>query len=271
LIHAPLSTTSVLDEAADVVAVTAAPWAGLLLATSLPYRFLQALFLDQLIEVGSAAARYGNLLGATANLTVATMVLAFWGRTVYARACRLAMARGNNPGRETWRVPPAALASYILTASAATLIGYFSLFTFIGFIAAVMFAGVAVGTFELNDRVSVGRPFSLIARYSKRVGLLFGLFFVFFCALFVAALNLGAAFGIGTWLASAFGGFEAPNWNFLFSPINRRFNLMLFAASIAIVEPFWIAAHVIYVRKAGAEESGDDLRAWYEEVRRPAS
>jgi len=270
LIHAPLSTTSVLDEAADVVAVTAAPWAGLLLATSLPYRFLQALFLDQLIEVGASAARYGNLLGATANVTVAMMVLAFWGRTVYARACRLAMARGNAPGRETWRVPPAALASYILTASAATLIGYFSLFTFIGFMVAVMFAGVAIGTFELNDRVSLRRPFTLMARYSKRVGILFGFFFVFFCAIFVAALNLMAAFGIGTWLASAFGGFEAPNWNFLFSPVNRRFNLMLFAASIAVVEPFWIAAHVIYVRKAGAEESGDDLRAWFEEVRRTA-
>lgn len=270
MIHAPLSTTSVLDEASDVVGVTAAPWAGLLLATSLPYRFLQALFLDQLIEVGSSAARYGNLLGATANVTVAAMVLAFWGRTVYARACRLAMARGNAPGRETWRVPPHALASYILTAAMATLVGYVSLFTFIGFMAAVMFAGVAIGTFELNDRVSVVRPFTLIGRYSKRVGILFGLFFVFFCAIFVAAINLAAAFGIGAWLASAFGGFEAPNWNFLFSPLNRRFNLMLFAASIAVIEPFWIAAHVIYVRKAGAEESGDDLRVWFEEVRRGA-
>ncbi len=270
MIRAPLSTTSVLDEAGDVVAVTAAPWAGVLLATSLPYRFLQALFLDQLFEVGSAASRYGNLLGATANLTVATMVIAFWGRTVYARACRLAMARGNVPGRETWRVSPAALASYVLTAAAATLIGYVSLFTVFGFVAAVMFAGVAVGTFELNDRVSVTRPFALIARYSKRAGLLFALFFVFFCAFFVALLNVAAAFGIGTWLVTAIGGFDAPQWQMLFSGSNRRFNLMLFAAAISIVEPFWIAAHVIYVRKAGAEESGDDLRAWFDDLRRSA-
>jgi hypothetical protein len=267
LIHAPLSTTAVLDEAADVVAVTAAPWAGLLVATSLPYRFLQALFLDQLIEAGAGASRYGNLLGATANMTVATIVVAFWGRTVYARACRLAMARGNAPGRETWRVPAPALASYVLTAAAATLIGYVSLFTLFGLIAAVMFAGVAVGTFELNERVSVFRPFAIIARYSKRVGILFALAFVFFCAMFVALLNIAAAFSIGTWLASAIGGFDAPHWPLLFSGGNRRYLLMLFAGAIAIVEPFWIAAHVIYVRKAGAEESGDDLRTWFEELR----
>ncbi|HYO75389.1 MAG TPA: hypothetical protein VE010_02905, partial [Thermoanaerobaculia bacterium] len=94
MIHTPLSTTSVLDEAADVVAATAAPWAGILILTALPYRILQALFLEQLIEVGSEAAHYGNLLGGTANLIVATFVLALWGRAVYARACRLGMARG---------------------------------------------------------------------------------------------------------------------------------------------------------------------------------
>jgi len=36
------------------------------------------------------------------------------------------------------------------------------------------------------------------------------------------------------------------------------------------VEPFWIAAHVVFVRKAGAQERGDDLRAWFEELRRTA-
>ena len=39
---------------------------------------------------------------------------------------------------------------------------------------------------------------------------------------------------------------------------------------IVIVEPFWIAAHVIFVRKSGAVESGDDLRSWFEELRRTA-
>jgi hypothetical protein len=43
---------------------------------------------------------------------------------------------------------------------------------------------------------------------------------------------------------------------------------MLFAGAVMIVEPFWVAAHVVYVRKAGAEESGDDLKAWFAELRR---
>src|SRR6185503_12059635 len=49
LIRAPLSTTSVLDESAAVVRATVTPWAALLLATSIPYRFMQIVFADRLI------------------------------------------------------------------------------------------------------------------------------------------------------------------------------------------------------------------------------
>jgi hypothetical protein len=270
LIHTPLTTTAVLDEAADAVSMTAAPWAGVLIATALPYRFLQALFLDQLFEAGSGAAHYGNLLGMTANVTVITILIAFWGRTVYARACRLALARGSVPGAEALRVRPAALACYVLTASTAMLAGYVSIFTILGFVVAVMFSGLAIGTMELNERVSVTKPFALLFRYAKRVGVPIALVCVFFCAMMVALVNLGAAFALGQWLAGALGGFDAPNWQVLFSGGNRRFVLMLFAGAIVIVEPFWIAAHVIFVRKAGAEESGDDLRTWFDELRRTA-
>ncbi|MFL6245023.1 MAG: hypothetical protein ACJ74H_03290 [Thermoanaerobaculia bacterium] len=270
MIHTPLSTTAVLDEAADAVAMTAAPWAGVLIITALPYRFLQALFLDQLFEVGSGASHYGNLLGTTANITVATIVLALWGRAVYARACRLALARGSAPGREAWRVAPAALASYVLTASTSMLFGYLGLFTVLGFVAVAIFAGLAIGTMELNDRVSVVAPFARIFQYAKRIGIPFALAFIFFCAMVVALINLAAAFELGKWLAGAAGAFDAPHWQSLFTGANRRFLLMLFAGAIVIVEPFWIAAHVIFVRKSGAVESGDDLRSWFEELRRTA-
>jgi hypothetical protein len=268
LIRAPLSTTSVIDEAAEVVSMTAAPWAALQIATALPYRFLQALFLDQLIEVGADASKYGHLLGTTANMIVATVLLALWGRAVYARTCRLAMARGANPGREVLRVPPAALLSYILTASTAILLGYVSLVTVFGFLVAVMFAGAAVGTIELNERVSLGRPFAHVFRYTKTVRIPVALVLVFFCALGVAFVNLIAAFQLCAWLATALGGFDAPGWQVLFTGENRRFILMLCAGALLIVEPFWIAANVVFVRKAGAEESGDDLRTWFEELQR---
>ena len=267
MIRSPLSITSVLDESTEVVSLTAAPWAGLLVITALPYRFLQALFFDQLIEVGSSASKYGNLLGGTANLIVGSLLLALWGRAVYARACRLSLGRRATPGRETWRVPAAALASYVLTSSAVLFAGYLSVFTCIGVFVVAAFAGLAIGTMELNERVSVVEPFRLIVRHG-RMAVLLGLVVVFFCALFVALVNLAASFGLIVWAAGAIGGFDAPRWQLLFTGGNRRFLLLLIAGAFVAVEPFWIAANVVFVRKAGAEERGDDLRAWFEELRR---
>lgn len=269
MIHAPLSITSVLDEATDVVSMTAAPWAGVLIATALPYRFLQALFLDQLIEVGNDASQYGRLLGGTANLIVAAILLALWGRAVYARACRLSLGRGATPGREVWRVPAAALVSYFLTSSILLVAGTLGVFTCLGVWVVAIVAGMAIGTMELNERVSVLEPFRHIRRHARGATLL-GLSLVFFCALFVALANLAAAFGLGVWALTAIGGFDAPRWELLFTPGNRRYLLMLVAGALVAVEPFWVAAHVVFVRKAGAQERGDDLRAWFEELRRTA-
>src|SRR4051794_30995004 len=89
LIRTPLSTTSVLDEAADAVRVTGAAWAGLLILTSLPYRFLQAIFVDRLFTLGGEATHYGNLLGSLARWTMAAFLISRCGRAVYARATRL--------------------------------------------------------------------------------------------------------------------------------------------------------------------------------------
>jgi hypothetical protein len=267
LIRAPLSTTAVLDEAAEIVSITLSPWAAILLLTSLPYRFLQAIFLDQLFEVGSSATRYGNLLGGTANLIVGTVLLTLWGRAVYARACTIALGRGRVTGGEPFRVKPAAFACYVLTAAAAMLLGWVSLFTIVGFVGAVMFAGMAVGTYSMNERVSLRQPFRLILQYSKHVKIPFAIAFVFFVALLIAAINIAFALSLLTWLTGAIAGIDAPHWERLFSIGNRRYLLVLFAGALVVLEPFWVAAHVIYVRKAGAEESGEDLRTWFRELR----
>ena len=247
--------------------MTAAPWAAVLVLTALPYRFLQAVFFDQLLEAGSNAAKYGNLLGGTANLIVISLLLALWGRAVYARACRLALGRRVTPGRETWRVPAAALASYVLTSAVILLLAYISVFTCLGVLLAAAFAGLAIGTMELNERASLGQPFRLMFRHA-RMAILTGLVIVFTCGLVVAMVNLAAAFGLVVWAASGIGGFDAPHWHLLFHGENRRFVLLVLAGAFVAVEPFWIAAHVVFVRKAGAEERGDDLRAWFEELRR---
>jgi hypothetical protein len=268
LIHAPLSTTSVLDEATDIVSMVASPWAAVVIATSIPYRFLQALFIDRLIEVGADATRYGTLLGTTANLAIAAFVLALWGRAVFARACRLAASRGEPPQGEAWRVKPVALASYIFTGTLAELVFYATLFSAgTGTILAAILGGLAIGTMELNERASVLGAIRLIARYGRETRIVTALVMVFACAMVVAFINVMATFSFGMWLADVFLSADLSRWGALFSGNNRRFVLAAIAGAWIAIEPFWIAANVVLVRKAGAAETGEDLRVWFEEVR----
>jgi hypothetical protein len=77
-----------------------------------------------------------------------------------------------------------------------------------------------------------------------------------------------AAFQIGFWLLSSIGGWDIPKWSLLLSGSNRRFVLMLLAGGVLAIQPFWVAANVMLIRKAGAQETGDDLRVWFEELKR---
>jgi len=268
LIRAPLSTTAVLDEAADLVRATAARWAGVLILTALPYAFLQAIFLDRLFELGSKATEYGNLLRSDAYLTLIAFLLALWGRAVYARACRLAATRGDTVGREALRVPGAALASYIYLASFAAFLFWISFFTFFGPILAVMLAGMAIGTMEQNESPSLAGPFRILGRYGRVIRIQTAITLVFFVAFAVALVNVIAAFEAGFWLVSSIGGWDIPRWTVLLSTSNRRYVLMLLSGAVLAIQPFWIAANVMLVRKAGVQETGDDLRVWFEELQR---
>jgi len=269
LIRAPLSTTSVLDESSDVVALAAAPWASALILTSIPYRFLQVLFLQRLIEAGKNATHYGNVLGTTANLTILAFLVSLIGRAIYARACRLAAATGKTPGRETWRVPLASFASYLFIASIAELLFFLGMTTIIGPIVAIIVAGLAVGTMELNERAGIVAPLKLIARYGREARIVLALALVFAIALFIAAVSLYATFTAGLWMASAFTSFDVARWSILLTIWNRQFVFLVIAGAIIAIEPFWIAANVMLVRKAGAEESGEELRLWFRELEEP--
>jgi lysylphosphatidylglycerol synthetase-like protein (DUF2156 family) len=267
LIRAPLSTTAVLDEAADAVRLTAAPWGGLLIITALPYRFAQAIFADRLLELGGDAVHYGNYLGSLASLTMMAFVVSRFGRLVFARAVRLAGENGSTPGREAWHIPPASFFNYIYTSAVAELISIATLITCVAPLLCTMLSGLAIGTAELNDQPSLAAPIRRIGRCSRDLKIVAAMVLVFGCAFFVAALNILAAFAIGMWLASSIGGWDLHRWTILMSFENHRFVVMLIAGAVLALEPFWIAAHVTLVRKAGAAESGDDLRAWFEELR----
>jgi hypothetical protein len=263
LIRAPLSTTAVLDEAADAVRLTAAPWGGLLIITALPYRFAQAIFADRLLELGGDAVHYGNYLGSLASLTMIAFVISRFGRLVFARAVRLAGEETESP----LKISPASFFNYVYTSAVAELISIATLITCIAPLLCTMLSGLAIGTAELNDQPSLVAPFRRIGRYGRDLKTVAALVLVFGCAFFVAAVNILAAFGIGMWLASSVGGWDLHRWTILMSFANHRFVVMMIAGAVLALEPFWIAAHVTLVRKAGAAESGDDLRAWFEELR----
>ena len=247
----------------DAVALAAVPWAGVLVLTSLPYYFLQVLFLDRLAEVGNEAQHYGHALGALANWTILAFIVSLWGRAVWARACRMATETAARPAMPALRVPLVALASYLLTAALTEVMFYGTLITVIGPLVVILFGGIAIGTMELNERAGVIAPLRLIARYSRHVRIELALLGIFVVAWLVALINIGAAFAIGLWMANGFAGVDISRWALLLSLHNRTYRLLLFAGAALAVEPFWIAANVVLVRKSGAAESGEELRTWF--------
>jgi hypothetical protein len=263
--RAPLSVTAVLDETVDVVSV-AAPWAAIVLITGLPYRFLQLVFIERLIELGAEAKHYANALGTLATITVVAFAVSLAGRAVWIRVSGLAQKGAAIRIADAFRVAPAALLSYLFTSALIATLTYSIWITIMAIPLLIVVAGLAAGTMELNERPSVVQPLRLIARYAKNARLVTALLLVFAAAFFIALINLYAAFAIGLWLAHAFASADLSRWDMLLRLSNGHFLGMLIAGAIVAVEPFWLAANVVLVRKAGAAESGDDLRHWLEEL-----
>ncbi len=259
-----------LDETSDAVARTASPWAGLLILTSIPYRFLQVLFIERLDDLRGSAMHYGRALGEMATWITLAFVLSLAGRAVFARAVRLSESGGEAEEGEArltflpFRLRPGALLSYIYAATIAELTFLLSLLTIVGIPLAIMLAGLAVGTMELNREAGLLAPLRLIAKYLKSgctqlaVTLLFGI------ALLATWINIYAVAQIVLALSNAFAGTDVARWTLLVG--SRHFGWLALAGAILALEPFWVAANVVLVRKAGAQESGEELRLWFREL-----
>jgi hypothetical protein len=194
-------------------------------------------------------------------------VLSRWGRLVFARAIRLTIESGTAPRRDALRISPAAFFNYLYISALGELLSLMTMITFVAPLVCTMLSGLAIGTAELNDHPSLIAPFRRIARIARHLKIAAALVLIFSAAFALAALNVAAAFALGMWLASSAGGWDVHRWAMLMSFNNHRFVLVMIAGAVIALEPFWIAAHVTLVRKAGAAESGDDLRAWFEELR----
>lgn len=259
-----------LDETSDAVARTAAPWAGVLILTSIPYRFLQVLFIEQLDTLRGSATHYGRALGELAEWITLAFIVSLVGRAVYARAVRLA-----DSGSETeegqarmtatpFRIRPAALFSYLYTAALAKLAFVLSLLTILMIPLTIMLSGLAVGTMELNREPGLRAPLRLLVKYLKSARTQLAVTLLFGIAFLLTWVNLYAIAELVLWLSNAFAGTDTARWTLLVA--SRHFGWLSAAGAVIAIEPFWVAANVVLVRKAGAQESGEELRLWFREL-----
>ena len=262
----PLSTTSVLNDAGELIPALAAPWAGILLLTTIPYRLAQVHFVHQLSRLGDEAGLYGRALFELALLTTTAFIVACFGRMWFARACRLYSGQTVPAVREVLKISPASLLNYLVVALMfeALFIGF--LFTFVAIPIVAILAGLATATAGLVSRPSIIESFAITGRYARRPAVLIAISFVFGVAFLAALVNLAFLFSFGLWASGGLTGFDLTRWQLLLNPKNQLYLLLLTAGSLLVIEPFWIASFVIYVDKARAAESGDDLRRWWRQL-----
>jgi hypothetical protein len=264
-----LSPMGILDDTHVAVRRIAAPWLGVLWLGLLPYRFLQAHFIRELIHLGSRAGEYGGYLEGLAWALFASLLPAVYVRAVYVRAQLLGLQSGGRVGREALKVPAAQLVTTLYLALLTEVC--FALTAWMVFTVPLMAipAGLAYVAAVRVDRPGLFRPFVEVVRLLAGVKALVVLGFAFTLALGAVFVNVYAAFRLGLWAADALGGDGIARWEHLLRPIHPSVGILpaeplviviCGAATFLIVEPFWLGALSVYVHRAGQRQTGEDLR-----------
>ena len=262
--------TAVLDEAAELVPREVAGWAGLLALTSLPLRFLEAHFFNRLFQLGDSATSYVDYLLSLSWLVAFALLPALWGRAVFARACALALsgrAAGRGAPLRALRPSFPSFVSYAYAAVVAELLLVLLGWTMIALPFVALYAGLAAATSYLQERPGPLASLSLPVRVLRPFFPFLGLTAIFGVALLLAFMNVFFLFALGLWLAGGASGLDLSWWQVTLSPDNQQYALLLLACAITVVEPFWIASLVAAARRVRARESGEDLAAWFADIR----
>lgn len=273
MIRTRLTTGAVLDAAVDLVARRLPGPAGLLVLTSLPLRFLEAWLINRLLQLGDGASDHVSYLTSLSVLVSAALLPAFWGRAVFARSCTLALSAGGEgfdrlPWRERLRLPLGSFLSYLYAATFFELLFISTEWTIVGLPFLALLTGLAAATSPLEDRPGLIASLLRVARNARPIGVLAGLITVFLFALPVAFINLSVLFQVLVWSAGLLTGAADSWWQTALSWENQQLVVLTVAGAVLIVEPFWIAALVVTVRQARARQSGEDLAAWFDALRR---
>lgn len=262
-----LAVGEILDDAGDLIAAVLVPWAGVLWLSAIPLRLAQAHFAARVAGLGEEAREYGDHLQVLAVSVGVAFLVSLWGRAVFVRACVLRLRTLESSGGAPLRLRPGPFAAYVYAALAIEAAFYATCVSAVAVPALVLVAGLAAATLPLLEGPGLLRPFGLIAASSRRVGPLVGLVVIFGAAWLLAIANLFVAFQIGLWLADGVVGLDLPRWQGLLGFRNLRFVFVLVTGAWLFVEPWWLAALVIYVHRLRSQASGEDLKLWFSRLR----
>lgn len=260
-----VTAASILNETTLLVRATST-WGGLLVLLTLPYRFAQVWFVETLIVAGAGARQHGAVLSSVAGAVALALALNIVARLIFARACRLQQNALVDIRLSPIRLPLLNLAVALYTGAFFALLSVVVSFAVVPLALTAIFSALAIATAELNEKASLTEPFRVIAKHSRPAKALAGVFLTMTAALIMAWINIYVAFQTALWAAGGVLGLDVVRWTALLSPSTRLFTLLVLAGALAAIEPFWIAAHVIYVGRLRSHRSGEDLQQWLDEI-----
>lgn len=262
-----VTASSILNETTLLVRATFAPWGGLLLLTALPYRFAQVWFVETLVATEGRARHYRDALMSVAAIVVAALAVAVIGRLVFARACRLQQNALIDIGTAPLRPRPISVAAALYTSAFFAMLSALLALPIVPLAITAIFSALSIATAELNEKASLTEPFRILARHARPARALAGIFFAMAVGFIVSWINLLVAFMLGAWALGGIAGVDAIRWSALLSPTTRLFTLIVTAGALVALEPFWIAAHVVYVSRVRSHRTGEDLKQWLDALK----
>lgn len=250
-----LSATGILNAVGPHLRRSAIPAMGVLLIASLPFRILEIHFINLLMRLKTEAPHYGNLLTAVSALTVVAFVLSLYGRAVFIRACQ------DRPDswRSLLRIDARAFAAYVYVAVMIQLALVLTSASIIAVPVFVMLAGVAAAASADRPPLGLIAPLRALGPYLQHGRALAGLMFVLSIAFMVTMINLTFLARLAVWAAGAVPAFDSVKWTFVLAR-SSRFDLALLAATVAVVEPFFLMAMHVYADRVRSQQSGADLQ-----------
>ncbi len=270
-----ISLMAVLSDAEDCVRLVAAPWFGVLALCALPYRFVQVYLIDLIFEWGHQANQYGDYLWGVSLVGGLVFLVLLYGRAVFVRACFLSSRARAVRWRDVFRVRLVDLCVFVYVSLLMETLYYALWVTFVAMPVFFMLSGLAAATAYGSDKAGLVDPFRKLLAALDHLKILLAMLALFSVAALLVWVNLYFLVQAGIWMCGGLGGVDLSFFEYLLRPyewvpllpMERLPKLLLWVGALVVVEPFWLAAQVSFVRRLRSKESGEDLVRWFDAVR----